>query len=155
MNTSPTPDADRQPVTSAPQRRTVLLDQPFTEHDLRALRRAVAAHADATPLPASRVSDLVLIVSELAANAIRHGGGKGRLRVWTTPDALYCQVSDDGPGLPAPDPLPRQRPEPSVPGGRGLWLVLNYADSVTIDAGTDSGTAITAVLHFRHIEKGW
>ena len=88
MTSSAAPDPPRQ--------RTYLLDEPFTERDLQALRRIVAAHADRTALPASRVSDLVLIVAELAANAVRHGGGSGRLRVWSTGEALYCQVTDGG-----------------------------------------------------------
>jgi anti-sigma regulatory factor (Ser/Thr protein kinase) len=139
MTSSAAPDPPRQ--------RTYLLDEPFTERDLQALRRIVAAHADRTALPASRVSDLVLIVAELAANAVRHGGGSGRLRVWSTGEALYCQVTDGGPGLPVPYALPRQRPEPTVTSGRGLWLVVNYADDIAIAAGTDGGTVVTATLH--------
>jgi anti-sigma regulatory factor (Ser/Thr protein kinase) len=135
------------PVPDPPGQQTYLLDEPFTERDLQVLRRTVAAHADRTTLPASRVSDLVLIVAELAANAVRHGGGSGRLRVWSTGEVLYCEVTDGGPGLSLPYPLPDQRPEPSVTSGRGLWLVVNYADDITIGTGTDGGgTVVTATL---------
>src|SRR5256885_13206589 len=133
MTTSPNPRTSRPHPAGADQAPAVLLDQPFTEADLPALRRAVAAHADRTALPGQRVSDLVLIASELAANAIRHGGGTGRLRLLTTPDGIHCQVSDDGPGVPQPHPLPRPRPGPTVTSGRGLWLGLSYAHTVTID----------------------
>jgi anti-sigma regulatory factor (Ser/Thr protein kinase) len=152
MTTSPNPRTSRPHPAGADQAPAVLLDQPFTEADLPALRRAVAAHADHTALPGQRVSDLVLIASELAANAIRHGGGTGRLRLLTTPDGIHCQVSDDGPGVPQPHPLPRQRPEPTVTSGRGLWLVFSYADTLTIDDGTDGGAVITATL--RHPAPG-
>src|SRR5256885_14196323 len=106
MTTSPTPD------TTGPLTGELVLDEPFTEADLQALRRAVAAHADPSPLPRARVPDLVLIASELAANAIRHGGGQGRLRLRPTAEAPVCQLADHGPGLPAPPPLPGQRPHP-------------------------------------------
>jgi anti-sigma regulatory factor (Ser/Thr protein kinase) len=140
MTTSPTPDA------TGPLTGELVLDEPFSEADLQALRRTVAAHADRTRLPRGRVPDLVLIASELAANAIRHGGGKGRLRLWQTTDALVCQVTDHGPGLPEPHALPAQRPEPTVAGGRGLWLVLTYADAIAIRSGNGNGTSITATL---------
>jgi two-component sensor histidine kinase len=38
--------------------------------------------------------DVVLAVHELAANAIRHGAGAGRLRVWKLVRELCCQVDD-------------------------------------------------------------
>jgi len=140
MTTSPAPDA------TGPLTGELVLDEPFTEADLQALRRAVAAHADHSRLPRARVPDLVLIASELAANAIRHGGGKGRLRLWRTAEALVCQVTDHGPGLPATHALPVQRPEPTVTGGRGLWLVLTYADAFAVQSNSGNGTTITATL---------
>jgi anti-sigma regulatory factor (Ser/Thr protein kinase) len=140
MTTSPAPDA------AGPFTGEMILDEPFVEADLQALRRAVAAHADRSRLPRGRVADLVLIASELAANAIRHGGGKGRLRLWQTADALVCQVTDHGPGLPTAHTLPTQRPEPTVTGGRGLWLVLTYADTIAVESDTGNGTTITATL---------
>lgn len=123
-----------------------LVDQPFTERDLPALRRTVAAHAARTAVPPRRVSDLVLVVSELAANSVRHGGGRGRVRVWRTRRAIHCEVSDEGPGMPRPYPLPDRRPEPTLTGGRGLWLVWHYADAVVIDSAPGHGTVITASL---------
>ena len=41
--------------------------------------------------------DVVLAVHELAANAIRHGAGVGRLRVWNLVRELCCQVDDGDP----------------------------------------------------------
>jgi anti-sigma regulatory factor (Ser/Thr protein kinase) len=144
MTTSPTPNRSHRPATYPAD--TILLDQPFTERDLPALRRGVAAHAGRTGLAAGRVTDLVLIVSELASNAIRHGGGSGRLRLWVSPDGVRCQVTDEGPGLPHPSALPRQRPAATAAGGRGLWLVLTFADTFTIDSGQRGGTVATATL---------
>ncbi len=40
------------------------------------------AHVDQAGLSEDRASDVVLAVHELAANAIAHGAGHGRLRLW-------------------------------------------------------------------------
>src|SRR5512142_1419620 len=98
MATDPTPVGKRSPVADPNQLiEQPFIEQPFEERDLPALRRTVAAHGDRAGLSRRRVSDLVLIVSELAGNAIRHGGGRGRLRLWRSRGALYCEVSDHGP----------------------------------------------------------
>ena len=78
-----------------------VLEQVFDGDSLYALRAAAAAHASQAGLPDGRVGDLVLTVHELAANAVRHGAGHGRRRIWKAEDALRCEVSDDGPdGVP-------------------------------------------------------
>jgi anti-sigma regulatory factor (Ser/Thr protein kinase) len=43
-----------------------------------------------------RARDAMLAVHELAANAVRHGAGRGRLRMWSQEGALCCQVRDGG-----------------------------------------------------------
>jgi anti-sigma regulatory factor (Ser/Thr protein kinase) len=143
MTSSPDPASTNPPTPAEPDQQ-VLLDQPFEERDLRDLRNAVAAHADHIGLPSDSVGDLILIVSELSSNAVRHGGGNGRLRLWATPTAVYCEVSDDGPGL--PQNLTGDRPAPNVSGGRGLWLVLTYADDMIVDNARDGGARVTAQL---------
>jgi signal transduction histidine kinase len=41
----------------------------------------------------------VLAVHEVTGNAVQHGGGRGRARLWYADGALRCRVTDDGPGL--------------------------------------------------------
>ena len=125
---------------------TILLEQEFRERDLQALRWTVAAHAARTPLTAAQVNDLVLVVSELASNTILHGGGIGRIRLWSNGEAVLCRVSDQGPGI--ANGLPGQRPEPTATRGRGLWLVANHADAVTIGQGPAGGSTVTVTLRF-------
>jgi anti-sigma regulatory factor (Ser/Thr protein kinase) len=133
-------------MTTEPTRevRTMLLDEPFGERDLTALRNAVAAHADRAGVSANRIDDLTLIVAELSANAVRHGGGQGRLRLWVNAHSIVCQVSDDGPGLLIP--LPDVRPPATISGGRGLWLVQQYADSIDVTNPPGGGAVITVVI---------
>ena len=73
-----------------------VLDQEFDSGNLYALRAAVQAHAVQAGLSEDRTSEVVLAVHELAANAVRHGGGVGRLRVWNGAGSLQCQVDDGG-----------------------------------------------------------
>jgi hypothetical protein len=74
----------------------VLLEQDFDFGSLYSLRAAVAAHAAAAGLSGNRLYDVVMTAHELAANAVRHGAGHGRLRLRVHGGLLYCEVSDDG-----------------------------------------------------------
>ena len=77
--------------------RTPLLDQEFDSGTLYALRAAVQAHASRVGLSEDRAGEVVLAVHELAANAIAHGAGHGRLRMWDLAGALSCEIVDGGP----------------------------------------------------------
>jgi anti-sigma regulatory factor (Ser/Thr protein kinase) len=114
------------------------LDQAFDAGSLYALRAAVAAHAAAAGLGKSQVYDVTAVAHELAANAVVHGAGHGRLRLWADGGFLYCQVSDDGRDGPASQPAPWP-----VEHGHGLWLARQVADHVGIGHGP-SGTTATA-----------
>jgi anti-sigma regulatory factor (Ser/Thr protein kinase) len=118
------------------------LDLAFDSATLQVLRAEVLAHACRAGLSDDRARDVVLTVHELAANAIRHGGGEGRLRVWNRAGALHCQVDDGDPpasGDPAlVDKLPGQP-------GHGLWVVRQVADQVLILSGPH-GTRVTATF---------
>jgi anti-sigma regulatory factor (Ser/Thr protein kinase) len=121
------------------------LDQLFDSASLYALRAAVAAHAAAAGLSQSRVYDAVVAAHELAANAVRHGAGHGRLRLWAAGRFLYCQVSDDGPA--GSGRSGNQEPDPgdAVPWpieyGHGLWVVGQVTDQFSLDRGPAGTTA--------------
>jgi anti-sigma regulatory factor (Ser/Thr protein kinase)/ABC-type transporter Mla MlaB component len=117
----------------------LILDQAFDEDSLYALRATVAAHATQAGLAPGRSDDLVIAVHELAANAVRHGAGHGRLRVWKSDRALLCEISDDGIPQPAGTGDATQwRTEP----GHGLSLVRQVADQASLHSGP-SGTLAT------------
>jgi len=121
------------------------LDQLFDGDDLYAVRAAVAAHAEHLGPDRDRVRHLVIIASELASNAVRHGGGRGRLRLWTVDGTLRCEVSDEGPGIAHPDRAGLAHPSPFAPSGRGLWVVRQLSDGVTIESDA-RGTTVTACV---------
>ena len=110
-------------------------DERFDAATLHLLRERVAACAAAAGMPEDRAMYVTLAVHELAANAVRHGAGSGRLLIHAAGGALRCQVSDAGPGT-GPWPL-RQ--------GHGLWIVQEIADQVTASSGPH-GSQITAVF---------
>jgi anti-anti-sigma factor len=153
----PRPPAEPGPLgESAPLAATdaPILDQAFDADSLYALRAAVAAHATQAGLSPGRADDLVIAVHELAANAVRHGAGHGRLRVWRADHALLCEISDDGTQL-AADAAPQPSGESGESGetrnpaaqwrtepGHGLSLVRQVADQASLISGQD-GTLAT------------
>ena len=123
------------------------LEQDFDAGSLFALRSAVSAHAAAAGLPPGRVYDVVAAAHELAANAVRHGAGHGRLRLWTANGVLTCQVSDDGPAGVGGDPNPGAGPAApwAAQYSHGLWVIGQVADQFAIDRGP-AGTTATATF---------
>jgi anti-sigma regulatory factor (Ser/Thr protein kinase) len=129
----------------APAPDEVALDQLFDRDGLYSLRAAVAAHATDLGLPEADLGGFQLAATELATNAIRHGGGGGRLRLWRTGETLHLQVSDDGPGMADPHAA-GTRPAPlTAANGRGLWILRQLCTRVHIAAAT-AGTVVTASL---------
>lgn len=111
----------------------------FGPGDLGEVRGLAYRQAMNAALEAARTSSLVLAVNELATNSVRHAGGRGTLRVWREPDALVCEVRDHGH---FDSPLVgRERPEPLLLEGRGLWLVNQVCDLVQIRSSAD-GTVV-------------
>ena len=111
--------SDPGPSQAPPRVGTAVLDQAFDGDSLYALRAAVAAHAAEAGLPRQRVYDVVTAAHELAANAVRHGAGRGRLRLWADGRSLHCQVSDDGPEERVPPARTRQHGPASTATGCG------------------------------------
>jgi serine/threonine-protein kinase RsbW len=60
------------------------------------LREAVLGYATACGMPEDRAIDVMLAVHELAANAVRHGPGHGRLRLQVTASTLRCEPRGSG-----------------------------------------------------------
>lgn len=112
--------------------------------DLRPVRTLVGDEARQAGLPRSRAVDLVLAVSEVAANTLRHTSSGGTISLWPADGELICQLADTGH---IADPLAGRRPpDRDHPGGQGLWLVNQVCDLVEIRTGPD-GTVVR--LHMR------
>jgi anti-sigma regulatory factor (Ser/Thr protein kinase) len=125
-----------------------LLDQQFDRDSLVPLRNAVAAHASRLGIATEQVEYLVLAAYELASNAVRHGGGHGRLRLVADDGMIGCTVTDEGGGFRGAELAGLTRPEPTASSGRGLWLVRCVADSVDVTVD-EVGTTATARFAIR------
>ncbi|MGW5398303.1 anti-sigma factor RsbA family regulatory protein [Streptomyces sp. NPDC003952] len=116
---------------------------PYSHGDLAEVREYADAWARGTALSPACRGDLVLAVSEAAANSLSHGGGKGTLRLWTTGGARAGVVAEIRDGGRLTDPLAgRRRPSlASAHGGRGLWMIHQLCDLVEVRA-TDTGLVL-------------
>jgi anti-sigma regulatory factor (Ser/Thr protein kinase) len=112
--------------------------------DLAEVRQFVRGKAVRAGLSPSRSGDLVIAVSELAANTLRHTAGCGVLRLWTMPGEVLCQVRDGGQLSDAR--AGRVRPPVGAGGGYGLWVVRQLCDAVDISTGP-CGTTICVHMH--------
>jgi anti-sigma regulatory factor (Ser/Thr protein kinase) len=102
----------------------------FEDGDLRAVRSSVARAAVEAGLSAARADDLVLAVNEVATNSVLHGGGTGSMRMWSTGDAVVCEIADAG-RIDRPL-LGRQRPDVGQTSGFGLWLANQVCELVQV-----------------------
>jgi anti-sigma regulatory factor (Ser/Thr protein kinase) len=111
----------------------------FGLDDLHDVRSLIAVAGSAGGLSPRRVSDLVAATSELAANSILHGGGRGLTTVWDEGGAVLVEVADAGT---IDDPTVGQvRPDPAAEQGRGLYIANQLCDDVSIESGP-TGTRI-------------
>ncbi len=116
---------------------------------LAAVRAFVTEHAQRAGLTDREIKHLVLATNELATNSLRHGPGRGTLRLWQEDGSLVCEVKDSGRFSPPPL-IGRERPDFERVGGRGLWLANQLCDLVQIRA--DHGGTVVR-LHLRRSER--
>jgi anti-sigma regulatory factor (Ser/Thr protein kinase) len=112
--------------------------------DLSKVRSLVTQHARAAGLSESRASDLVLAVSEVAANTLRHTDSSGELAIWHGPQEIICEIHDEG-RITDPE-AGQRRPATDATGGHGLWLVYQVCDLVELRS---DATGTTIRMHMR------
>ncbi|MDI6098781.1 ATP-binding protein [Actinoplanes sp. NEAU-A12] len=113
-----------------------LLDEPFTDTTVTALRHRLSAAAAAAGLSGTVGEDFVLAAHELVTNAVKHGGGAGRLRLRLLADVLVCEIIDHGRKAPE---LPIRLSQTDQPGGRGLWLAHRLTGALMLTRRPDGG----------------
>ncbi|MET7419039.1 ATP-binding protein [Dactylosporangium sp. NPDC005555] len=123
------------------------VSREFTGDGLRRVRDLVDRAARVAGISAVNAHNLVIAVNELAVNAVRHGGGSGRIVIEQTGDGVRIEVSDHGPGL--PEHLSQELPAPDAVGGRGLWMVRNLCRDLHI---TSTARGVTVRLFMSRTE---
>ncbi|MDG4767652.1 ATP-binding protein [Solwaraspora sp. WMMD406] len=139
---------DADPPSSAtvvPIDPTDLLSETFDRGQVTDLRHRVASCALSAGMHGQRLDDFVLAVNELITNAVRHGGGRGWLRMWREAHSMVCEVSDNGHGIETDRLHNRDRPAPNTAGGWGLWLTERLTDTMAV-ATSSSGTTVRISL---------
>ncbi|MFF0160704.1 ATP-binding protein [Streptomyces sp. NPDC005263] len=140
-------------TTSSPQlldvaspERTHWIELPAHRSSVSAARRSANARMDDWHLPAEMTAEAVLLVSELATNAVCHTPsvrilcGIGLI----TDQCLRLEVHDHAYAV---DRLPRCEPGLEDEGGRGLFLVEEIAHTWGIDRSRlTGGNAVWATL---------
>jgi anti-sigma regulatory factor (Ser/Thr protein kinase) len=142
----------REPAVLVPELRLDLpvpTGRPVVDVDLpaalSAVRREIEQAAQRARYGEAAIHDFLVAVTELATNALVHGGGAGRLQVWCDHRALHCEVNDEGPGL--RDVLAGYRP-PALDsvGGAGLWATRHLVDRLELLANEPHGVRAVARL---------
>jgi anti-sigma regulatory factor (Ser/Thr protein kinase) len=128
-------------ITSTPPAPTVVRGDSAA--GIRRARQAVRIFTDRlSPAPHPDTTDtLLLVVSELVTNALRHGGGRFTLELSAGSDTVTAAVSDPNPAHPR-----RRTPDLNgADGGFGWHIVRNLTSdlSITLSSG---GKTIRAQL---------
>ncbi len=106
--------------------------------DLSQVRALVLQQAREAGLTEGRANDLVLAVSEVAANTLRHTQSSGTLAIWHDEDEVVCEIHDEGT---ITDPrVGSRKPPPDASGGHGLWLVRQVCDLVELTSDANGTT---------------
>lgn len=127
------------PVPSEPLQESAPVLAVEDAPTLAGLRHAIGAELARVVPDREQREDLHLGLSEMAANAFRHGARPVSARIWAAPDRLVCTLSDRGRGI---DPLAGYWPahgEDLARGGMGLWLarkLFDHVDLMQVDGRT-------------------
>lgn len=133
-------DEYNRPLAADPRAASFVVAEPG---DLSEARTFASDRAHALGLSAERISDLHLIVTELATNSLNYSGTGCRLTLWRRAGELICEIRDGGR---FDDPMAGRRPAArNAVNGRGLLLVNALADLVRVHT-SDTGTTIQASL---------
>ena len=94
-------------------------------------------------LTAARDDDCELIFSELIGNAVRHAPGGLSVSVSREGGSLNLHIIDDGPGFSGDPSLPEDL---WAEGGRGLYLIKELAENLTIERLPGYGSYVRVAL---------
>jgi anti-sigma regulatory factor (Ser/Thr protein kinase) len=104
------------------------------------LRQGLRSWGAAMALSERDTDDIVIAVDEIATNALEHGEPPARVRAWSTTDAVFIRVDDQGRiGIPATTGY--VRPPTEARRGRGIWMARHLADVLTTH-NSPAGTTV-------------
>lgn len=94
-----------------------------------------------------RADDLALAIDELIANAQEHGAAPIHVVAQADEDSgVHVQVTDAGSGFDWTEAVREHPPRPDSRRGRGLWIVRQLVDRVTVERDGEDVTRIRVDL---------
>lgn len=118
-------------------------------------RAVVASRWDPSTRPAREedVIDLLLVVSELVSNALRHGGGLAGFEATPVRDGIRVAVRDHSDVVPTAAFGPDSPPAVHRAGGFGWPLVVRLAREIDIETWSEGGKTISVFLPIRELDR--
>jgi anti-sigma regulatory factor (Ser/Thr protein kinase) len=128
-------------VPSVPPEGTVT-----TAGEARALAEATVRAQGGRAVRDEDVIDLLLVVSELVTNAIRHGGGLAGFDVRTVDEGVWIAVHDHSPVIPR---AVHAFPTRHHGSGYGWPLVVRLARDISVTTRPEGGKTISVLVPMR------
>lgn len=117
---------------------------------ISALRHLARSALTAWAVPPDQTEDVVVVLSELATNALRHTDGPAHIRLRAHTDQLILDVADKSPSLPDFDTGPDD--DADQPHGYGLALIAScLADSLMVTRHPERGKTVTATFTIKAV----
>ena len=114
-------------------------------------RDSFSAHLRQRDLSPEAIDAAILVFGELVANVVRHSPGPIEVELYWQQTELLIYVRDRGPEFSVRDPvLPS---DPMSEGGRGLFLVGNYAASQTVARRFGGGNEVCVRLQLNERDR--
>ncbi|NBM19123.1 ATP-binding protein [Streptomyces sp. GC420] len=124
-----------------PGRRAEVVCRPRLAAEARDVAAAFLSGLEPVP-PAVTRQSVLLLVSELVTNALRHAGAITRLRLTAEGNRLRVQVDDPAPAR----PWGRTPDLSGSTGGFGWHIASRLADGITVWDRADGGKAVAATM---------
>jgi anti-sigma regulatory factor (Ser/Thr protein kinase) len=106
--------------------------------DLEEFRERLARELVGEGVSEAKALDMLLAATEVAANAIEHGGGVEEVRVGRADGRFVCEIVDRGAGFDDPT-AGFIAPRPGL--GRGLWIARRLTWQIEVFSAPDGFTA--------------
>ncbi|MEZ5179596.1 MAG: ATP-binding protein [Acidimicrobiales bacterium] len=116
---------------------TIRVDRDLSE--IRHVRAWMAGVLERAEVADGLVDDVLLMVSELVTNVLRHTESAPEVQVEVAARRIRVEVADDDPTLPVERPADA---DPDLPGGWGLPVVHLLADEWGADPSPSGGKTV-------------
>jgi len=123
-----------------------MLCLPRDSSTLSVVRHITASALDELGVVAEEVGDVILALTEAAANVVKHSGADDQYEVHLVIENATCEIRvvDSGRGFDS-DSLGVNMAGPSEERGRGMALMAALVDSVRFESRPEAGTIVHLV----------